>query len=218
LTYRTRQVAPKGGQSQFLTVRQERASETDREGADTDEEAIASTILALTGLVATAPAAWGQETQCTGPLPPGTYITVVVPEGASCEINGNTTVRNVQVLAGGNLATSAATITGNITGVDVGFISVGTGTEVGKNVTIGGETVIVSDAEIGGNVRISGSEGAAFLTSSFVGRNVTIVDTSGFPFIEANEIGRNLRVRTASFLSSRRSGSTPSARCWPSAA
>jgi hypothetical protein len=126
--------------------------------------ALAAGVLLVFVLPASAGAATSAATVCAGTLAPGTYQSLVVPAGQTCDLG----VGPVQVLAGVRVGSGASFVLG----VDGGPA---TGT-IGGGLTAGNAAeVIVHMARINGGVSIQGGSGPFGCTQPFAPVCITLL-------------------------------------------
>ena len=168
----------------------------------------ATTMLAFGIMAAGLPAA-GADTSCTGALTGAISGNVVVPDGASCQLDNASVTGNVLVRTGASLAMGvigSVTISGDLQAdhcTSVGVISFTT-----SLLSIGGNVVIRSCTEmsgydvsigssgsvtIGGNFLCQANSAPCFAQRGSIGGNAIVSDNSGGTSIVAgNEIDGNL--------------------------
>src|SRR5262245_37879222 len=128
-----------------------------------------SVAISVAGLLAGTSSAAAAVTRCEGLLVPGTYDTVLVPMGKTCEVNGPVTVQgNVILEEGASLTSECDTFNVNGNFLGDGWNSV---------IMIGDS---VASASIHGNVSITGATGEVFLDEVIIGGNLQISDSNGF--------------------------------------
>jgi hypothetical protein len=159
-------------------------------------------------MVAALPAARADNTPCTGSLQGVINGNVVVPDGATCQLNNATVTGNVFVSTGASLAMGvfgSVMISGNLQAdhcASVGVISFTTSLSIGGNVTIRSCTEMsgydVSSGSsgsvtIGGNFLCQTNSAPCFAQRGSIGGN-TIVSGNfgGTSIVAGNEIGGNL--------------------------
>ena len=119
----------------------------------------------LFALPASASAASSPATACAGTLAPGTYQSIVVPAGQTCDLG----VGPVHVLAGVRVGSGASFVLGVDGGPATGTI--GGGLAAGN-----AAEVIVHDASITGGVAIQGGSGPFGCTQPFAPVCITLLE------------------------------------------
>jgi hypothetical protein len=153
--------------------------------------------MAAAGLYAT-PASASQATECSGTLS-GTYDRIVVPDGATCTLDGATVTKGVTVGAGSSLYTTNATIGGNLMARHAHTVHV-IDTNVGHNIKVSGTTHMTKigdaacmvDPTVGHNVMVKGNSGPTAICSLSIGNNLAVFDNTGSVGIFSNNVTNNL--------------------------
>jgi len=164
-----------------------------------------SIATSMTALLAGTNSAMAAVTRCNGPfLDPGTYDAVLVPKGKECSVVGDVTVEgNVILQEGASLIVqgSGFTVNGNLQGTGVSKVTIQRSpTEatitIHGNVSITGATEVdLFEVIIGGNLKISGSNGGPIivLNSQVAGNALFQKNTTDTAFgIIGNTIVGNL--------------------------
>src|SRR5262245_591758 len=168
-----------------------------------------SFAISVAALIAGTSNAAAAVTRCQGPLPPGTYDTVLVPKGINCQVGvspvggGLVTVQgNVTLQEGASLTNDCNdfTVNGNLQGEGVNsVIIIGPTVRISGNVSITGATghVFLDDVTIGGNLNISDSNGIdIILLNSVIAGNALVQDNTLTDFLRfiigGNKIAGNL--------------------------
>jgi hypothetical protein len=157
------------------------------------------TVLGCVGLLAS-PAAAKTTTECNGTLS-GTYDRILVPDGATCTLDGATVTGNVTAGAGSSLFTSNATIGGNVMTRDSLTVQI-IRTDVGHNIMVTGTTGLT---KIGGemckidpstalNLMVKGNSGNTAICSESIGRNFVANGNSGSVSLFRSTVGNNALV------------------------
>jgi hypothetical protein len=169
----------------------------------------ATTLMAFGIMVAALPAARADNTPCTGSLQGVINGNVVVPDGATCQLNNATVTGNVFVSTGASLAMGvlgSVMISGNLQAdhcASVGVISFTT-----SLLSIGGNVAIRSCTEMSGYDVSSGSSGSVTIGGNFLcqtnsapcfaqrgsigGNTIVSGNFGGTSIVAGNEIGGNL--------------------------
>jgi hypothetical protein len=136
-----------------------------------------SIAISVAALIAGTNSVTAAVTRCNGPfLDPGTYDAVLVPKGKECSVVGDVTVEgNVILQEGASLIVqgSGFTVNGNLQGNGVSKVTIqrsptGATITIHGNVSITGATgeVDLFEVIIGGNLKISGSNGGPILVQN----------------------------------------------------
>ena len=159
---------------------------------------------AVAGLTAVAPAtAASSETVCDGSLGRRMVERVVVPNGATCRLNGTTVRQNVVVGNGESLVARNAQILGSVQATKgprtvrlldtdvVGNIHVreATGTILIGNAGCG------LDPSAGNNIQLVDNSGPIGLCRMRIRGNVHAINNSGTVFMLRNRVGNNVHAR-----------------------
>ena len=162
-----------------------------------------SIAISVAALIVGANSVTAAVTRCNGPfLDPGTYDAVLVPKGKNCDVAGSVTVEENVILQEGASLTILGTFTvnGNLLGNGVSKVTIqrsptGATITIHGNVSITGATQEVSlfEVSIGGNLKISGSNGVPILllnsqvTGNALFQNNTL--TGGFDILFTMIVG-----------------------------
>jgi hypothetical protein len=170
---------------------------------------LVSAALAGAALLVTAPAvaSGGSTTTCSGTLPAGTYVRLVVPAGSACFIQGPVTVNGglfvepgaTLVLGSDDNPSNSGTINGgvhatNAASVQIHFATINGGIDIrGGSGPFGGPFGVtwneISRSHISGNVTMSGYDGfwIAFIENHVNGsvnlNNNVVVDPDGNEYV-----------------------------------
>jgi hypothetical protein len=118
-------------------------------------------------LPASANAASSSATACAGTLAPGTYQSIVVPAGQTCDLG----VGPVQVLSGVQVGSGASFVLGFDGGPATGTIGGGLAADHAAE-------VIVHDARISGGVTVHGGSGPFGCTQPFAPVCITLLESN----------------------------------------
>lgn len=158
------------------------------------------------GLTVTATASAATETVCDGTIGRRMVDRVVVPNGATCRLNGTTVRQNVVVGHGESLVTHDARILGSV------------------QATNGPRTVRLLDTDVVGNIHVREATGTILIGNAgcrldpAAGNNIHLIDNSGrigvcrmtiegnlhaigntdTVFLRSNKVGNNLHARNNS--------------------
>ncbi len=157
----------------------------------------AVSAVAAAGLYAS-PASAAPATDCTTTLS-GSYDKIVVPDGATCTLDGATVKKNVTAGTGSSLYTMNATIGGNvmtrhshtvqIIDTNVGHNIMVTGT---RHMTKIGDDGCMIDPTVGRNLMVKGNTGPTAICSVQVGNNLVVMGNSGSVGVFSNSVDNNL--------------------------
>ena len=162
-----------------------------------------SGTISVAALIAGTSSVAAAVTRCEGSLVAGTYETVLVPKGKTCDVVGEVTVeQNVILQEGASLTNECNTFTvnGNFQGHGVkSVIMEGPSVSIHGNVSITGATghVFLDDVSIGGNLNISDANGIDIIVlNSVIGGNALFQDNTLTDFLRfiigGNTIAGNL--------------------------
>ena len=159
---------------------------------------VVASLLVVGVLLAGAPPAAAESTECTGVLT-GTHDNVVVPTGAHCEMVDATVTGNVLVEPGASLRATSSEISGNVEGVDSAWVCLQFGSELGGNLSVTGGNIGTTSGfdigvEVGGNVFVTENAGLTFVDAAEVGGNLEVTENTGTLEIEHNTIGGNVSI------------------------
>lgn len=170
-------------------------------------------VLALVaaGLVAATPAASAaSETTCDGSIGRRIVERVVVPDGATCRLNGTTVRHNVVVGPGESLVARDARLLGSVHATDEPRSVRLLDTDVVGNIHVREATgrVIIGNAgcrldpAAGNNIHLVENTGPIALCRMSIEGNLHVKDNTDTVFLLANRVGNNLHARgnTGRFL------------------
>jgi len=160
---------------------------------------VAVSAVAVAGLYAV-PASAAMATECTTTLS-GTYDKIVVPDGATCTLDGATVVKGVRAGAGSSLYTMNATIGGNVMTRDAYTVQI-IDTNVGHNIKVSGTTDLTKigdaactvDPSAARNLMVKGNSGPTAICSMTVGNNIAVFNNTGTVGVFRNTTDNNLLV------------------------
>lgn len=159
-------------------------------------------VLTITVLLV-APTAAANDTLCTGALA-GEHDNVIVPEGATCNVDGAQIKGNIKVLAGGALLVIAATTVGGDIQADPGHLYVrlmGTGVVVMGDVELKGASGVavvggyLTGTDIRGNFQWEENRIALVARGGIIGGNLKAEKNSGGGDITGNTIKGNVECK-----------------------
>ena len=133
-------------------------------------------LAAIAAALLWAPTAGASTTPCSGVLGPVLVDNVVVPGGASCQLEGTQVSGNVVVEARGAVRAEINTaIRGDVVGRRNAILSISR-TAIGGNVGCSGcRRVNIFETEVGGSVRLQSAAEAVFVTASPIVGDLEIV-------------------------------------------
>lgn len=160
-------------------------------------------IIAAAGLAVAPASAAGTETECDGSLGRRMVERVVIPDGATCRLNGTTVRQNVVVGPRASLVTNHARLLGSVQATD-GPRSVRLlDTNVRGNIHVRGATgtILIGnsgcslDPHAGNNIHLVENSGPIGLCQMRIRGNVHAIGNSGTVFMRDNRVGNNLHAR-----------------------
>jgi hypothetical protein len=144
-----------------------------------------------------------RPTDCSTTINAGVLDNVVVPDGATCTLNGTNVTGSIKVGTGSSLFTNAATVGGNVQGTDAPQTVIMLDTNIGQSVhieqavgriTIGNAGCAV-DPIVGIDVHLANNHGLIALCYLSVGNNMILQGNTRTMGIFHNDIGNNLIVQ-----------------------
>jgi hypothetical protein len=159
---------------------------------------LAASLAATSPASAVTPA--DAPTECTGTFGAESVGRLVVPDGATCRLEGTTVNGSVDLGAGSSLMATDATIGGNVTATDgphrVRLID----TDVRLNIMVSGATgaIVIGaagcqvDPVTGNNVMLTGNSGTIAICQMAIGANLKLSDNTGRIGVYSNQVGNNL--------------------------
>jgi hypothetical protein len=144
-----------------------------------------------------------RPTDCTSTLGAVTLANVVVPDGATCTLNGTIVTGSIKIGTGSSLFTTGATVGGNVQGTDgpqtVSLLDTNIGLSVHIEQAIGritiGDAGCAIDPTVGIDVNLQNNHGLIALCYLSVGNNIILQGNARTMGIFHNEIGNNLIVQ-----------------------
>jgi hypothetical protein len=130
--------------------------------------------IVVAGIIATAPAAFAEARECRGTIGAARVDSIVVPQGASCTLDGTRVRGNVQVEEGATLTATGVIVQGNVQ-------------------ADGAMSVSLTDSRVRGNVSIQRSTGAVTVTGTTIQGSLQADENTGGVTIADNRIGNNLQ-------------------------
>jgi hypothetical protein len=156
-------------------------------------------------IVAGAPPAKADDTECTGaPVPmTGTFDNIVVPPGESCFLLDSTVMGNVLALAGSQLEMHNNDVLGNVQADGAQRVEIENGNTVRGNIEFkelmaSNDQIGIFDTTVQGNIQIEGgSILVLFVRANVVSKgNIKVEENTfnEFAVIDVNSVGQNLQV------------------------
>jgi len=157
--------------------------------------------LAVSPAASAGPIVSAPPTECTGTIGAETVDRIVVPDGATCTLNGTTVVGNVVVGAGSSLITTGATLGGNVRADDGPDIIRLIDTNIERNIfvkratgeiTIGAAGCAV-DPVAGNNVKLTRNKAPIAICLMSIGENLQLSNNKRRIGVFDNVVGNNLQ-------------------------
>jgi hypothetical protein len=161
-------------------------------------------VLATAGLaMVSQPAVATSDTVCDGTIGRRVVERVVVPNGATCRLNGTTVRQNVVVGTGETLVARGARILGSVQATEgprsvrlldtnvVGNIHV----REARGVILIGNSGCGLDPIAGNNIHLVGNNGPIGVCRMTIEGNLHVIDNSDTVFVRSNNVGNNLHAR-----------------------
>ena len=163
---------------------------------------LAALIVTAAGLAAL-PAAATSETDCDGTIGRRMVERVVIPNGATCQLNGTTVRQNVVVGPGASLVTHNARLLGSVQAThgprSVRLLD----TNVRGNIHVRDArgTILIGnsgcglDPSAGNNIHLVHNSGPIGLCKMTIRGNVHAINNTGTVFMRDNKVGNNLHAK-----------------------
>ncbi len=154
-------------------------------------------VLSLSSLLVGTPVALAEDTQCRGTI--GNVLidgNLIVPDGASCSLDGTTVRGDVTVKSRANLMVNGANISGSIQSEGANKIDINSNTRTGNNVLLRrGVEVSIDGATITGDLQLEANTGPVRVESNTIIGNLQAKSNKdgGSIIISSNQIGNNLQ-------------------------
>ncbi|MBA3310805.1 MAG: hypothetical protein H0U28_12280 [Nocardioidaceae bacterium] len=165
--------------------------------------ASAAAAVAVLGFAQSPAEAATKTTQCDGTLT-GTYQRVVVPEGATCTLDGATVRGNVVVKSGATLVSLFTDVRGNIRGTDAKTVRIigDIDTRLARNIFLTGTTdrIVIGaegcqlDPPVAHNVMLRDNSATIAVCEVTTKNNIVVAGNTGQIGLFRNDAGTNLRV------------------------
>ena len=155
---------------------------------------IVSTLLCL---LATPAVALAETTECRNTtFGPVRLDNIVVPDDATCTLNGTKAKGSIKVLTGATLHANAVTVKGNIQGEGAAAVNVNPNSFVGGSVQIKqGNSATVDDVVIGGDLQFDENTGSILASDNDIDGNLQAVKNTGGLVLVDNRIRENLQCK-----------------------
>lgn len=153
-------------------------------------------ILSLSSIAVGTPKALAEDIECRGILGEVTLTgNVIVPDEASCVLNGTNVMGNITVKSRASLTVNEASITGGIQGESANKIDINSGTRISNNVSLRkGLDVDINGATIAGDLQLEENVGSVNLGSNTINGSIQAnKNRDGGITISYNQIGNNLQ-------------------------
>jgi hypothetical protein len=160
-----------------------------------------ATGLALTSMLSGSRVILAEETTCWNFLGAVTVDNLLVPQNASCTLDGTRVEGTIKVENGASLTAKRVTVIGNIQAVGANVVKVLAGSSVGGSIQIKqGGAARVDQVHVNGDIQFESNHGAVSATRSrvggnLVGGNVQIFQNTGSINIVENSIDGNLQCK-----------------------
>lgn len=158
--------------------------------------------IAFAGLLALAvmtPAALAEERVCRGTIGSTTVDNLLVPQGASCTLNGTRVQGTIKVENGARLVANGVRVIGNVQSEGFQAITLKENSRVGgsvqlKNGLSGGTGKIVS-TRINGDLQFEANQARMVARNSTILANLQVFQNTGGVVLENNTIAENLQCK-----------------------
>jgi hypothetical protein len=154
--------------------------------------------LGFAALLALAPAAQAEERVCRGTIGAVTVDNLLVPQGATCTLNGTQVQGTVKVENGATLFASGIRVVGNVQSQGFKVIRV-SGSTVGGSVQLenglAGGRGIVATTRVNGDVQYFSNAASMFARGNTILANLQAVGNTGGLEISNNRISQNLQCK-----------------------
>ncbi len=136
------------------------------------------------------------EIPCTGTLGAITVDNVVVPQSASCILNGTVVQGTVSVQRNASLQANGVRVVGNVQGENARSVVIRQGSQIGGGVhVVQGRSAAVLSSRVTGNIHLDANTGYLRVNNNRVGGNVEIVANTGGAEVFRNTINGNLQCK-----------------------
>jgi ABC-type molybdate transport system substrate-binding protein len=153
-------------------------------------------LLAAAMLLVCAGAAQAEETVCIGSIGPESLDNIVVPDGATCSLEGTRANGTLKVSTGASLSAFNVWINGNVQAEGAEHVSVTGNSVVGGSVQIKqGGSAEVTSTNITGDLQFDENRGPIFAGSNLIRGNLQAVKNFGGVRLVRNFINGNLQCK-----------------------
>ena len=137
----------------------------------------------------------GQDAICQGSIGAVHVANLIVPQGASCTLNGTRIDGNIKVDSGASLTAQQVTVNGNVQAEGASFVGV-FGSTIGGSIQIrqGGSASIESVSVIG-DIQFESNNGALSAIGNQVGGNIQVFKNLAGITISNNTVNGNLQCK-----------------------
>ena len=155
--------------------------------------------LSVATLMALAPAAQAEERKCRGTIGATTVDNLLVPQGASCTLNGTKVKGTIKVANSARLLASGVRVIGNVQSEGFQAITLREGSRIGGSVQLkngkeGGSGKVVS-TRITGDLQFEANEAKMVARNSTILANLQVFQNTGGVVLENNTIAENLQCK-----------------------
>lgn len=157
----------------------------------------AAAAMALGSAVALAPSAFAEDLECRGTLGAITVAgTVLVPDDATCTLNGTYVMGSVVVKSRATLVANGVELTGTVAGegpktVEVRNSEIGNGFSISKAEPNG--QIVLAGSSVTGDIQLADDRGPAELSNNQVGGSIQANKNTGGLTITGNRIVNGLQ-------------------------
>ena len=157
---------------------------------------LALSTLALTALALMPGSAVAEERVCRGTIGAKTLDNVLVPQSASCTLNGTYVKGTVKVERGATLSAGDVRVIGNVQGEGARRVAVTGGSRVGGSVqVVQGGGAKVANSHVNGDILYDENRHALRALSSQIGGSLQAFQNTGGVEIRSNVIDGNLQCK-----------------------
>lgn len=142
------------------------------------------------------PVVQGGDATCQGFLGAVTVDNLLVPQGASCTLDGTTVQGTIKVENGASLTAQRVKVIGNIQADGASFVEVLAGSTVGGSIQLKqGGSARVENVIVNGDIQFESNNAALSAAGNQVGGNVQVFQNVGGVTIADNTINGNLQCK-----------------------
>ncbi|HSL00178.1 MAG TPA: hypothetical protein VK869_07555 [Rubrobacteraceae bacterium] len=155
--------------------------------------------VSVLALLALAPAAQAEERKCRGTIGATTVDNLLVPQGATCTLNGTRVKGTVKVANGAKLFASGIRVVGNVQSEGFQVVVLKAGSRIGGNVQLengrsGGNGKVVA-SRINGDLQIESNKAKMVSRGSTILANLQAFQNTGGVVLKNNTIAENLQCK-----------------------